>query len=124
MRVTLIEWPAHGEAACETAAALCTGSDNPARALRSAMNMGHESVIEHASFTFLVEGVSRVLLAQLTRHRLASYSVESQRYCGVVESFVVPPAIMARDELREAYLRYAGDAFALYDKMVSAGIEP
>ena len=37
------------------------------------LNMGHESVLEHASFTFGVEGVSRVLLAQLTRHRLASF---------------------------------------------------
>lgn len=44
------------------------------------MGMGHESVLEHASFTFGVEGVSRVLLAQITRHRLASFSVQSQRY--------------------------------------------
>ena len=43
------------------------------------MDMGHESVLEHASFTFGVEGVSRVLLAQLTRHRIASFSVQSQR---------------------------------------------
>ena len=41
------------------------------------MGMGHESVLEHASFTFGVEGVSRVLLAQLTRHRIASFSVQS-----------------------------------------------
>ena len=40
--------------------------------------MGHESIFEHASFTFGIEGVSRVLLAQLTRHRLASFSVQSQ----------------------------------------------
>ena len=44
------------------------------------LSMGHESVFEHASFTFGIEGVSRVLLAQLTRHRLASFSVQSQRY--------------------------------------------
>ena len=40
-------------------------------------SMGHESIFEHASFTFGVEGVSRVLLAQLTRHRIASFSVQS-----------------------------------------------
>ncbi|MBQ3484645.1 MAG: FAD-dependent thymidylate synthase, partial [Clostridia bacterium] len=44
------------------------------------MGMGHDSVLEHASFTFGIEGVSRVLLAQITRHRLASFSVQSQRY--------------------------------------------
>lgn len=44
---------------------------------RRVIGMGHESVLEHASFTFGVEGVSRVLLAQLTRHRLASFSVQS-----------------------------------------------
>ncbi|HEX3025628.1 MAG TPA: FAD-dependent thymidylate synthase [Clostridia bacterium] len=56
--------------------------------------IGHESPIEHASFTFGVEGVSRSLLAQLTRHRIASFSVQSQRY--VREDcfeYVIPPEI-------------------------------
>ena len=42
--------------------------------------IGHESPIEHVSFTFAIEGVSRSLLAQITRHRMASFSVQSQRY--------------------------------------------
>ncbi len=59
------------------------------------MSMGHESVLEHDSFTFGVEGVSRVLLAQLTRHRIASFSVQSQRYVSLAEGFgyVIPPRI-------------------------------
>ena len=59
------------------------------------MSMGHESVLEHVSFTFLIEGVSRVLLAQLTRHRIASFSVQSQRYVSYASGFgyIVPPAI-------------------------------
>ncbi|MBE5801962.1 MAG: FAD-dependent thymidylate synthase [Clostridiales bacterium] len=59
------------------------------------MGMGHESVLEHASFSFLVEGVSRVLLAQLTRHRIASFSVQSQRYVSYQSGFgyIVPPSI-------------------------------
>ncbi len=63
--------------------------------LRKIMDMGHDSVLEHASFSFLVEGVSRVLLAQLTRHRIASFSVQSQRYVSYAEGFgyIVPPAI-------------------------------
>lgn len=66
--------------------------------------IGHESPIEHASFTFGVEGVSRSLLAQLTRHRIASFSVQSQRY--VAEShfeYVLPPEIEA---IPEAAARY------------------
>lgn len=69
-------------------------------------SLGHESPIEHVSFTFGIEGVSRALLAQITRHRLASYSVQSQRY--VEKSgfdFVIPPEIEAIPEAREVFLR-------------------
>lgn len=64
------------------------------------VNMGHFSPIEHASFTFGIEGVSRALLAQITRHRLASFSVQSQRYVGQRGedgefNYIIPPAIAA-----------------------------
>ena len=74
--------------------------------LERIMQSGHLSVLEHASFTFAVEGVSRVLLAQLTRHRLASFSVQSQRYVSLAETFsyIIPPAIKALGE--EAVSRY------------------
>ena len=64
------------------------------------MNMGHESVLEHVSFTFGVEGVSRVLLAQLTRHRIASFSVQSQRYVSYENGFgyIIPESIIALGE--------------------------
>lgn len=58
------------------------------------MSRGHLSVTEHASFTFAVEGVSRALLAQLTRHRIASFSVQSQRYVSMNGfDFIIPPEI-------------------------------
>lgn len=68
------------------------------------MGMGHESVLEHASFTFGIEGVSRALLAQITRHRLASFSVQSQRYVGYEQGFgyIIPPRIQ---ELGEEAIR-------------------
>ena len=72
------------------------------------MGMGHDSVLEHASFTFGVEGVSRVLLAQLTRHRLASFSVQSQRYVSYEHGFgyIVPPKIAALgQDAAEEYAR-------------------
>ena len=61
------------------------------------MSMGHESVLEHVTFTFGIEGVSRVLLAQLTRHRIASFSVQSQRYVSYEKGFgyIIPPRIEA-----------------------------
>ncbi len=65
--------------------------------IKKLMDMGHESVLEHASFTFGIEGVSRVLLAQLTRHRIASFSVQSQRYVSYENGFgyIIPDSIIA-----------------------------
>ncbi len=74
------------------------------------MEMGHLSPLEHAGFTFAIEGVSRALLAQITRHRIASFSVQSQRYVSEhsqknpdgVFDYIVPPRIAA---LGEEYLQ-------------------
>ncbi len=69
-------------------------------------SLGHESPFEHASFTFGIEGVSRALLAQITRHRIASYSVQSQRYVNKKEfTYIVPPAIEALPEAKEEFLK-------------------
>ena len=70
------------------------------------MSMGHESVLEHVTFSFGVEGVSRVLLAQLTRHRIASFSVQSQRYVSYENGFgfIMPDSIAALGE--EAVQQY------------------
>lgn len=74
--------------------------------LERIMDSKHLSVLEHASFTFAVEGVSRALLAQLTRHRIASFSVQSQRYVSLAENFsyIIPPSIRNLGE--EAVKRY------------------
>ncbi len=70
------------------------------------MSLGHESPVEHVSFTFAIDGVSRSLLAQLTRHRIASYSVQSQRYVGKENfEFVMPPEIEKIPEARELFLK-------------------
>ncbi len=68
--------------------------------------IGHESPVEHASFTFGIEGVSRSFLAQLTRHRIASYSVQSQRYVSLSDfGYIIPPDINADEEAREVFIR-------------------
>ena len=64
--------------------------------LERLISFGHLSPIEHASFTFGIEGVSRALLAQITRHRIASFSVQSQRYVENRElEYIIPPSIRA-----------------------------
>lgn len=69
-------------------------------------SMGHESPVEHASFTFGIEGVSRALLAQITRHRMASFSVQSQRYVREEQfAFVTPPEIEAVPEAKKLFLQ-------------------
>jgi len=80
--------------------------------------IGHESPIEHASFTFGIEGVSRSLLAQITRHRIASFSVKSQRYVkeGSFE-FVTPPEIAAEPEALELYNQLMAEDQKVYDRI-------
>lgn len=72
-------------------------ADDQAAFLENILSSGHLSVVEHVSFTFGIEGVSRVLLAQLTRHRIASFSVQSQRYVSYQKgfSYILPPNIEA-----------------------------
>lgn len=68
--------------------------------------IGHESPIEHAFFTFGIEGVSRSLLAQITRHRMASFSVQSQRYVSEMDfEYVIPPEIESMPEAKEEYIK-------------------
>ena len=123
MKVELIRYtPAPVELVGE-AAALCTASDNPDRARRGAMASGHLSVAEHVSFTFRVEGVSRALLAQITRHRIASFSVESQRYVDMGEMpCVVPPSIAADPQVLEEYKQVLTHVKAFYRFAVARGI--
>lgn len=81
-------------------------------------DIGHESPIEHASFTFGIEGVSRALLAQLTRHRMASYSVQSQRYVSAKQfEYVLPPEIASIPEAAEEYRRAMEEDQAHYDRL-------
>lgn len=83
MKVTLTECTENPVLSVERAASNCYDSEpsDSGKIMNHCYNSGHQSVLEFADFTFHIEGVSRALLAQLTRHRLASYAVRSQRYC-------------------------------------------
>ena len=107
--VTLIRYTPVPEEAVALAAKLCysrshisdleekISANDQTEFINRLMSMGHESVMEHVTFTFGIEGVSRVLLAQLTRHRIASFSVQSQRYVSYEKGFgyILPPSIEA-----------------------------
>lgn len=72
------------------------GDKDNSKFIKLLTTMNHFSPFEHASFTFSIEGVSRALLAQITRHRIASFSVRSQRYVSESEfNYIIPPAISA-----------------------------
>lgn len=81
-------------------------------------DLGHESPVEHASFTFAIEGVSRALLAQITRHRIASFSVQSQRYVSKCDfSYITPPEIEAIPEAKEEFIKAMEEDAAHYESL-------
>lgn len=115
VRTELLQYTSNPEIVVATAAKLCYSDAGIAeiregvekkdvtKFIQKLVDMNHLSPIEHASFTFGVEGVSRSLLAQLTRHRIASFSVKSQRYVKVKEfNYVIPPKIEALGEEAKA----------------------
>ena len=81
-------------------------------------SLGHESPMEHMTFTFGIENVSRALLAQITRHRMASFSVQSQRYVKETDfEFIVPPAIADDKAASDKYLQTMADIAKSYNEL-------
>ena len=124
MKVILLSHTLDGATLCGQAAAVCTASGNPAKSLRAALASGHESVLEHVSFTFRIEGLSRAALAQLTRHRLASFDVESQRYVKLEDVRMVMPDSIARSAFLNEAVECLSLSIDLYKRMVAEGIPP
>jgi len=88
------------------------------------ISLGHHSVLEHASFTFGIEGISRATSHQLVRHRIASYSQQSQRYVRQKGqfSYIVPPSIQRNAALAEEYAHMMQLMQQFYDRCLAAGI--
>jgi thymidylate synthase (FAD) len=92
--------------------------------IRKVLSMGHASVLEHVTLTYGVEGISRAASHQLVRHRIASYSQQSQRYVAADFGYVTPPTVAASPAMRKEYARHLGACSTLYGKMMKAGIPP
>ncbi|WP_053552424.1 FAD-dependent thymidylate synthase [Desulfuromonas soudanensis] len=92
--------------------------------LEKILSLGHHSVLEHASFTFGIEGISRACSHQLVRHRVASFSQQSQRYVSHKEPFeaVVPPTIAGRADLAERYRDLLEEIHGVYRQLIDAGV--
>ena len=83
--------------------------------LNSLVERGHMSPFEHASFTFGIEDVSRSFLAQISRHRIASFSVQSQRYVHDNFGAVIPEAIKENVECNDIYKQTIESLYNIYD---------
>ncbi len=130
MKVTLLTHTPDPEKIIAAAAKLCyseSGVENILEGLdeercekflNMLMSLGHQSPIEHVTFTFGIEGVSRALLAQITRHRIASYSVKSQRYVkeGMFE-YITPPEIADNEQAKELFIKAMEADQKAYDEL-------
>ena len=130
MKVLLISHTPEPEKVIATAAKLCYSSsdigslfdgltdDKVQSFIEMLVSIGHESVLEHVSFTFGIEGISRACSHQLVRHRIASYSQKSQRY--VNENgfeFITPPAIAEDPEAKAVFDEEMQRLTECYDKI-------
>ena len=136
MDVTLLYHTPEPERAVATAARLCYApvggrelmesltDEKIRKVLTTIMSSGHFSTLEHASYTFAVEGVSRALTHQLVRHRLASYNQQSQRYVKFKEEppIVRPASVDINPEAAQAFDEAIDACWQAYDKLVQAGV--
>lgn len=133
MKVNLIARTPNPEKIVAAAAKLCYSNvedidtlmdgltyDNVGSFVERLASMGHSSPLEHAVFTFAIEGVSRALLAQITRHRLASFSVQSQRYCSMEDTMFVYPELLG--EVGNTFFQSYENSLNSYNKLIELGV--
>jgi thymidylate synthase (FAD) len=132
LKVVLLNHTKNPDQICAAAAQSCysekgaselfekTTDEKAKKMIKKVVGMGHLSVVEHAHFTFSVEGVSRALTHQLVRHRIASYSQQSQRYVAMDRAeYVLPPSIQADPDAKKLYKRAMDDAWKAYRELAS-----
>jgi thymidylate synthase (FAD) len=130
-KVKLIQYTPDPEGVVAAAAKLCYSQagvedilekldqNNTEKFLNMLMSYGHESPVEHVSFTFGIEGVSRSLTHQLVRHRIASYSQQSQRYVKLEQfEYVVPPEIGSNKEAKAIFVDAMEKTQEAYNNLV------
>lgn len=134
MKVTLLACTQNADAICAAAGNSCYSESSSAdilgnidseKVLSRIVGMGHHSVIEHAVFTFSVEGVSRALTHQLVRHRVASFSQQSQRYVSLDSaSYVKPHTVEADPGASKVFDETMEAIWEAYRRLEEMGIPP
>lgn len=119
MQVTITNYTPDPIHHISRSAAICYGrnDDKPSRVL-NCVKMGHESILEHASVSFTVDGISRACSHRLVRHRMASYCQESQRYVKKSPLNVLPPSIDGNDYAADCLFDAIAACKRAYDRMV------
>lgn len=146
MKVTLVDYPNNADYKAYCAARVCYSEkgfediwdetiktsphfenpeeDKALKLLQGIVRAGHGSVLEHCTFTFAVEGISRACSHQLVRHRIASYSQQSQRYVnGKFFDYVIPPEINKDESRREEFIEHMNMVMDLYNWFVERGVK-
>ncbi len=134
MKVQLIKFTGNPDYSAALAARVCYSSldiseislsdDDVRKLIKRILKSGHYSVLEHVSFTYALEGISRTATHQLVRHRLASYSQQSHRYTKIKENkFVTPPDIQNNKRADELYQKALKNAVEIYNKLIDMGIK-
>ncbi len=96
--------------------------DEMRKLVTKVIKSGHHSVIEHISFTFSLEGMSRAASHQLVRHRIASFSQQSQRYVKMDEpDYVIPPEIEKNDYMKNVFIQSMDEAWLAYNALIELG---
>ncbi|HPA71496.1 MAG TPA: FAD-dependent thymidylate synthase, partial [Spirochaetota bacterium] len=122
--VTLLAVTPNGEKLIEEAGRTCylsldrIGDGTEKNFIRNCIKNGHHSILEHASASFRIRGASRAFTHQLVRHRLASFSQQSQRYVNEGEfNYVVPPDIAANPEALAVFREYIETSRKAYNRL-------
>ena len=136
MKVKVIAHTPEPEKVISMAAKICNSSvgvdeieqnlsdESVEKFLNMLINIGHESPLEHVSFTFAVEGISRSCSHQIVRHRIASFSQQSQRYVKLNQfEYIVPPEIEQIEEAKEVFIDAMNKDQEAYDKLVDIFFE-
>lgn len=123
MKVELVSYTAEPQECIEKAASNCYDSIPNGKIMKACYKSGHHSVLEFAQFHFHIEGISRACSHQLVRHRTASFSQRSQRYCSE-DGFgiVIPNTIKDNDEVLQAYQETVSRIQWFYDFAQNRGI--
>jgi thymidylate synthase (FAD) len=124
VEVTLIAYTPNPEDVLAEAVSECYQSKPSVAAVRNCIARGHTSVLEHGNWTFKIKGVSRSLLAQLTRHRIGvSPTAQSQRYVKQYDvEYIVPPSIMLDSTAAVVFGKALDQIDYAYAKLIELGI--